>query len=189
MDGVIARVSAMTAFTESVRETAAALNTRGTATRGAVPASRPRSRRTDHGPSAAAIKNANTALIIAFARGMQWEIAVPGQDQLLGYLRAMEKDLVADSASLRNRVKIALLNEFENYPQLLGAAQCMQFAGVFILETIELRFGGGLRDVRIRANTDRWTRRKHALGAPTQVGVFTRHLLDAIETQGRIEFV
>jgi hypothetical protein len=186
MDEAMGRVRALLGFVSEVRETAAALQTPAPPVRRTTPRPPARGARAEQEPSAEQIRRANVALIIGFVARLEWTISVPGYDQLLGFLRAMEKDLVADSASLRNRLKIDLLNEFENYGQLVGAPQLQQFAGVFILDTIKLRFSGAISDVRVRANSDHWTRYKASRGLPLQVGVYEGLLINAIESVGTI---
>jgi hypothetical protein len=186
MDEAVGRIRGLSAFVSEVRETAAALQAPAQPVRSATTRPAGRGAQVSDAVSLAQIRRANTALIIAFVARFEWTITVPGFDQLLGFLRAMEKDLVADSASLRNRLKIDLLNEFENYGQLVGAPQLHQFAGVFILDTIKLRFSGAIGDVRVRANTEHWTRYKLSRGLPLQVGVYEGLLINAIESVGTI---
>jgi hypothetical protein len=189
MDEAIGRAQSLLSFVRDVRETAAALQQPSSVPiRRGTPAPRGRVARPDDERLATEIRRANHALIVAFVERLEWTISVPGFDQLLGFLRAMEKDLVADSASLRNRLKVDLLIEFESYPQVVGAPQLQQFAGVFVLDTIKLRFSGAIGDVRVRANTDHWTRYKASRGLPLQVGVYEGLLINAIETVGVISF-
>jgi hypothetical protein len=212
MDDIGRRVSAMRDFVDQIRDTARDLGRPGTPQSAQPPRQPPR----DTGPSLQDIRRANTALIIAFVAGMRWSLRVPGMhteaptrgmhagsrhriarahrsatvsnDDLLGYLAAMGKDFGADSRSLHNRVKIDLLNEFENYPRLIQAPQLKQFASAMIIATIVKRIKEDLRDVRITANKPATTARKAALGQSQRVGEAGGGLVSAIEHIGAIDF-
>jgi hypothetical protein len=181
-DATPARIASMLSFIHDVRETAAAI---------ASPTRRAQRVRYPRIPSdidPREIKRANTVAIIAFVRDLEWTLDVPGKNDVLGYLADMGKDFGADSPSLRNRLRIDLLKEFEDYPRLVQRPQLEQFASTFIIETILARFNLDLRDVRIKANSDAWTRWKAAHGRFTVVGKNTGDTVEAIEERGRVEF-
>jgi hypothetical protein len=133
------------------------------------------------------------AAIERFTKTMEFSLHVPGGyrsgvsfDEVLGYLADRDKDFAADSKRLRERVKAALMAEYENSDAIPLSLEFRETAAEAILSTIVARIDNKLRDVPIAANASSYSRWKLAHGFDSRVGQRTGKLRDAINDRGRV---
>ncbi len=99
---------------------------------------------------------------------------------LFAILDSKGKSFLEVSASMLNRARADLTLEFENateIPLLLDLEIAMQNS---IIETVKARMENRLRDVRIKANTSKWTRWKIDHGFDSRVGIQGGGLLGSV---------
>jgi hypothetical protein len=133
------------------------------------------------------------AAIRRFSESLSFSVNFPGRyrsgptfDAVLGYLADMDKNFAADSKTLQNRVRIALMSEYEDADAIPLALEFRETAADAILATIIARFENRLRDVGIASNRDEYTRAKVKAGHDSRVGIRTGALLQAIKDRGRV---
>jgi hypothetical protein len=99
---------------------------------------------------------------------------------VIGYLAERGKDFLHVSPNMRRAVAAALVEEFVGEPRIPRPNQINRVAGEAILAIVVKRFENRLRDVRIRANKDSYTRKKIADGYDSRVGICTGQLLENV---------
>ncbi len=99
---------------------------------------------------------------------------------LFEILAAKGKDFLRISPSMIRRARTDLTIEFENateIPLLLDLEIAMRDS---VLSTVTARLENRLRDVRIKANSSKWTRYKLDHGYDSRVGVMSGNLLGSV---------
>lgn len=136
------------------------------------------------------------AAIDRFVKAIEFELRVPGRypgksaasfQEVLGYLADRGKDFADDSKTLDNRIRIALMAEYENADAIPLKLEFRETAADAILATIVARFENRLRDIDIAPNSQAYTRRKVRDGDDSRVGIRTGKLLAAIRARGQVK--
>ncbi len=107
---------------------------------------------------------------------------------LFEILAAKGKNFLEISPGMITRARADLTLEFENateIPLLSDLEIAMQDS---VLETVRARLENRLRDVRIRANSSRWTRYKLDHGYDSRVGIMSGNLLGSV-SRLRLKFM
>lgn len=128
-----------------------------------------------------------TLIRLQASSALDYTIAIPGEhyggltnQELFDILADQGRDFAANTPTLRKFVRSELSAQLARSPRLPTMEELNRMTAELILVWVLKRMDGKVRDVRIRALTERYAREKYRAGYRTPIGTRTGALREAV---------